>query len=115
VNSANESVAGRLNVRNSHGASITFHLEPWGDEYEMPAHAVFEVVAYGPEGGFEIESGVADVAVWLWSGTTAEVLQDGELVSLPRHGQPPVPPEARLLRNILFPPGDLRANGPSDD
>jgi hypothetical protein len=78
----------------------------------MPAKAVFEVAAGGAgDGSFEIEVGATDVAVWLWSGATAEVFHDGALVASREYA---VPPRVDIVRRMLFPPGDPRSDEPKE-
>ena len=80
----------------------------------MSGRAVFEVIAYGPEGSFEVETGSADVAVWLWSGSRAEVFLDGTLVTPPYETRQPVPAGATMMRRILFPLSDPRSDTTPD-
>jgi hypothetical protein len=48
----------RLTIRNAHTTGVTFCLEPWADEHEMPPGAAFDLVVRGPaDGSVEIEYG----------------------------------------------------------
>ena len=63
-----------LRITNHQPESITFRLEPWGDEYPMPSGATFEVIVTGPtDAPIEVELAVVDATVWAWPGSTARV------------------------------------------
>ena len=54
-------------------------LEPWGEIYEMPAHASFDVVAEGPEDDtLEVQSTEEQITVYGWSGSIVWLYHNGE-------------------------------------
>jgi hypothetical protein len=64
-----------ISVTNSSGRKVIFHIEPWGDEVEMPSGATFVVVAEAEElGSFEVEYGDAAIIVWAWPSAIVKVL-----------------------------------------
>ena len=42
-----------LHFTNNHNHSIQFHLQPWGEVYDMPAGATYIAIARGEECDFE--------------------------------------------------------------
>jgi hypothetical protein len=86
----------RLTIRNARAAPVTFSLEPWADEYEMPPGAAFELVVRGPaEGSMEVDYGEERITAYAWSGSVAQLFHDGVELGAglwPREPVPPVPP-----------------------
>jgi hypothetical protein len=85
-----------VTVINSGGKPLTFHLEPWGEQIEMPPAAKFVVAAEAQSpGSFEIEFGAGEIIVWAWSGSTAKVFCEGnevgDFAGLIRPVVPPIP------------------------
>src|SRR5947209_4324865 len=82
----------RLSLANTGECSICFVLEPWGETYEMPANATFDLHAQGPDGyGLEVAVDSDHLTVWAWPGSTVQLYCDGvELGNLP-HTRPAVP------------------------
>jgi hypothetical protein len=96
-----------LTVRNVRAVEITFHLEPWGEEYLMPPGAAFQIVARGPEGGsLEVEMGDEDIIAYGWSGSVVSLFQDGDELGggWERPPVPATPPSmsvASFLRTVF--------------
>jgi hypothetical protein len=90
-----------VRVRNQHDHEMRFLLEPWGEEYPMPADARFDVIAQGPTGGaLDIELSAGTVTVHGWSGSVIRLSHDGVELGAglgPRTDVPPTPepPSAR--------------------
>ena len=85
-----------ISVINSSGKALTFHLEPWGEQIEMPAASRFMIIAESEQSGsFEVEYGMDEVIVWAWSGSIARVFCEGkevgDFVGLGRPVVPPIP------------------------
>jgi hypothetical protein len=80
---------------NSSDVAIIFRLEPWGEEFEMPPQAVFQLVAHGPDGdSLEVVVGEGHVTVWGWPGSVIALLHDGTELGAgrwPRAAVPPMP------------------------
>jgi hypothetical protein len=84
--------ADSLTVRNTCAVAVTFHLEPWGEEYPMPPGAAFQVVARGPEGdALELEVGDDGIIVYGWPGSVVWLSHDGQELGGRRGERPPVP------------------------
>jgi hypothetical protein len=85
-----------IRLANSRKVATKFHLEPWGDQFEMPPGAAFDVVAKGPEGGIlEVESADDHIVVWGWPGSVLRVFYEGNelTVGMSESGRvPPIPP-----------------------
>ena len=85
-----------ISVINSSSKTLTFHLEPWGEQIEMSPAAKF-VIAAGSEspGSFEIEYGAEEIIIWAWSGSIARVFcggkEVGDFAGIARPAVPPVP------------------------
>jgi hypothetical protein len=63
-----------ISVTNASERKVIFHLEPWGEEVEMPSGATFVVVAEAEQlGSFEVEHGDAVITVWAWPSAVAKV------------------------------------------
>lgn len=77
---------------NSRDVSIKFYLESWGEEYEMPAGAVFHVVGRGPQGD-ALEVAIADeqITVWGWPGSVVTLSHEGAELGAGRWGRSAVP------------------------
>jgi hypothetical protein len=81
-----------LTVRNVRAVAVTFHLEPWGEEYPMPPGAAFQVVARGPEGdSLELEAGDDGIIVYGWPGSVVWLFHDGQELGGGRGERQPVP------------------------
>jgi hypothetical protein len=79
-------------VRNVRERAVRFILEPQGAEFAMPAGAVFELRAEGPEGDqLEIDFGADQITAWGWSGSIVEVWHEGVSLSGRSMPVPPVP------------------------
>jgi len=65
-------------VRNNEATPVKFVLEPWGEIYDMPAAAIFEVVAEGSsDGTLEVEVGSSQITVYGWPGSKLSVTSNG--------------------------------------
>ena len=70
-----------INVSNTSARTITFHLEPWGEQIAMPSGSTFKIIAESEqEGSFEVEDGEAEMIIWAWPGAVAKVFCDGKEV-----------------------------------
>jgi hypothetical protein len=95
----------KLQVQNSSAASIHFYLEPWGEVFDMPAGAVFEVrcEATTDEAAPQVEYGEQSITVYGWPGSTLQVFQgDVELGAgtQPRFRVPGVPPGMNVTQFV---------------
>jgi len=76
----------KVAVRNRRKASVRFRVEPWGETYELPRGATFQVTGRGPVGdGIEVRWNTDGVSVYAWPGAALEV----------RHRGVPVGPDTR--------------------
>ena len=63
-----------IHITNERDTVTTFYLEPWGEIYPMPAHAVFVVEGFGPKPGtFEVWHENGAITVWAWPGAWVRV------------------------------------------
>jgi hypothetical protein len=79
-----------LRLQNSRTNTIAFSLEPYGEEYEMPPGAIFEVVARSlrwPKLEAMIEDG--RITVWVGSRSTVNIYENGTEVPESLRGQRP--------------------------
>jgi hypothetical protein len=94
-----------ISVTNASGRTVMFHLEPWGEELEMPLGATFVVVAEAEQlGSFEVEHGDAAITIWAWPSAVVKVLsQDKEIGVSAGIKRPAVPsvPEGRSVSSFL--------------
>lgn len=78
---------------NSQSREIRLYIEPWGEEYTMPAGATFAVVARGPEEDYlEVVFEDDSVTVWGWTGSVVNVYHDGVQLDAGTGEKPRVPP-----------------------
>ncbi len=99
---SDERRVGRLHIRNHRSITLTFTLEPWGDEYLMVPGAVFEVQATGPaEGILEVEATEEGFTIYGWTGSIVEVFHEGK--ALGGSGRPSVPsaPPGQSIRDVV--------------
>jgi hypothetical protein len=73
-----------------------FHLEPWGEQLEMPSGATFTVTAEAEQqGSFEVEHGENEITLWTWPSAIVRIYCGGEEIGisdgLERPAVPPVP------------------------
>jgi hypothetical protein len=107
-----------INIRNASGRTLTFHLEPWGDEIEMRAGAIFAVTAEAErQGSFEVEHDEGKITVWAWPSAVVKVFRGDEEVwpgaGIELPAVPPVPSGesvSSFLRGILGKGGDVSAD-----
>ena len=85
-----------INLRNASGRPLMFHLEPWGEQIEMPTRAAFTVTAEAEqEGSFEVEHGADEITLWAWPSAVVKVFCEGDEMGISagaeRPAVPPVP------------------------
>ena len=94
-----------IGITNSFEETVVFHLEPWGEEIEMPTGATFVVVAKAEQvGAFQVDHSESGMTVWAWPSATVKIFHDGEEVGIGFGGErpavPPVP-EGRSVSSFL--------------
>lgn len=71
----------RLQLQNTRSTSLQFWLEPWGEEFSIPAGATYEVEFCGPDDDCAmIRIGNDNIIVYGWSGSTVSVFYEGNRV-----------------------------------
>lgn len=110
-----------LTVRNTRAVTVTFHLEPWGEEFSMLPGAAFQVVARGPEDdSLEVEVGDDWIMVYGWPGSVVWLFHDGQELGGGRGERQPVPATppgmgvATFMRTLFGAPVEPPPS-PSDD
>jgi hypothetical protein len=64
-------------ITNDSGSPVVFVLEPWGEVYEMPAAATFDVVSENPpDGTAEVRVSDTRFTVFGWPGASLEVVPE---------------------------------------
>lgn len=88
----------KVPVRNRRKRPVRFRVEPWGEEYELPAGATFTVTGRGPEGdGIEVAWDDNVVTVYAWPGASLRVMHRGvEVGPSDRVTAPRIPDGMRL-------------------
>jgi hypothetical protein len=84
MDSESRQVVKRLTVENTLGRPLTFVLEPWAEEFPMPAGARYIVEGDGPSdcAEFSVTQEGDYLVVWAWDGSDARVLNEaGAVVS----------------------------------
>jgi hypothetical protein len=72
-----------ISVANASGRKVIFHLEPWGEEVQMPSGAAFVVVAEAEQvGSFEVEHGDVAITVWAWPSAVVKVLSGDKEIGI---------------------------------
>ncbi|MGH2587011.1 MAG: hypothetical protein ACRDJE_19020 [Dehalococcoidia bacterium] len=71
-----------IRLLNSAAAPLCLTLEPWAEQYIVPSGTAVDVTAHGPSGG-KLEISVEDdgIIVYGWTGSTVDVVQDGDAVT----------------------------------
>ena len=65
-------------LRNRRKAPVRLRIEPWGEEYTLPAGKTVQVLARGPAGDtIDIEWCADQVTVYAWPGSVVSVLRNG--------------------------------------
>ncbi len=94
-----------IHVTNSSGSTAIFHLEPWGEQIEMPPGAEFVIAAEAKQrGSFEVEHGGSEITVWAWPSAVVRVFCEGEeigAVSEISRSAVPAVPEGRSVSSFL--------------
>src|ERR1700730_5845533 len=104
-------------VTNSSSSPLVFHLEPWGEQIEMPSGVTFSVLAEAEvEGVFEIERFEEELIVWAWPTAVVKVFCSGEeggpSAGMRRPAVPAVPEGQRVssfLRGVLGKEGAVKS------
>jgi hypothetical protein len=107
-----------INIRNASGRTLTFNLEPWGEQTEMPAGATFTVTAEaGQQGSFEVEHDEDEITLWVWPGAVVKVFCGGDELGVSagtqRPAVPPVPggqSVSSFLRAVLGAEGRVKSD-----
>ncbi len=88
-----------LRVCNSRPVTLTFCLEPWGEQYPIAPEAIFEVVAKGPKGdSLEVEFADDHIVLYGWPGSIVTVFHEGKALGAggsERLPTPPTPPRTK--------------------
>ena len=94
-----------VDVTNSSDTVTLLHLEPWGEQIEMPLNATFSIHAEAEEAGaFEIEHLEQEIIVWAWSTAIVKVFWEGVEIGIGAGDRrPPVPtvPEGKRVSSFL--------------
>ena len=78
-----------------------FHLEPWGEQLEMPVGATFVVVAEAEQlGSFEVEHGDAAITVWAWPSAVVKVLNGDKEIGISAGIRRPAVPSVPEDQNV---------------
>ena len=89
----------KVPVRNRRKRPVRFRVEPWGEEYEMPAGATFQVTGRGPEGeGIDVQWDDNGVIVYAWPGASLRVVHRGVEVGPSQRLTAPRIPSGMTLR-----------------
>jgi hypothetical protein len=92
AHSADEMVTS-LRLTNERTSMLTCFLEPWGEQYEVPAETTIVAVAKGPVGG-ALDLVLCDDSITLygWGGSVVTLYrEDGRPLGPGEAGRPPVP------------------------
>ena len=66
-------------LRNNNPSKITFILEPWAEEFDVPAGSKLRIyIIYVKEGTIITDINQKYFVVWLWGGCRAQVLVDDQ-------------------------------------
>jgi hypothetical protein len=95
-----------------------FHLEPWGEQIEMPAGATFTVTAEAEQqGSFEVEHGADEITLWAWPSAIVKVFCGGDEIGVSagaeRPAVPPIPAGqsvSSFLRAMLGTEGRVKSD-----
>ena len=81
------------------------HLEPWGEQIEMPAGATFTVTAEAEQQGFfEVEHGTDEITLWAWPSANVKVFCEGEEIGVSAGAERPAVapiPDGRSVSSFL--------------
>jgi hypothetical protein len=107
-----------INIRNASGGTLMFHLEPWGEQIDMPAGTVFTVTAEAEQqGSFEVEHGEDELTLWAWPSAVVKVFCEGDEIGVSAGAQrPAVPPTpdgqsvSSFLRAVLGAGGRVKSD-----
>ena len=83
-----------VSISNKSNRPLTFHLEPWGQQFSMPVGSTFQVKAEATEQGeMEIQYEEHAILVWGWTGSILTVFLNGkDLADTPYSKRGIVPP-----------------------
>jgi hypothetical protein len=81
-----------LRIYNSRSITLTFSLEPWGEQYKLAPEETFEVVARGPEGD-SLEVAFADdqIILYGWPGSVVTLFHKGTELGASNAEHTPIP------------------------
>ena len=91
-------------VTNSTATEIVLHLEPWGDQFVMPAATTLSLRATAEQtGSFEIEHLENEIIVWAWPSASVKVFNDEVEAGVVVNERPKVPaiPEGQRVSSFL--------------
>ena len=98
-----------VRIANTRPRKLTVDLEPWGESFEMPPGAVFELVANGPaDGELQVEIGEERILVLGWPGSIVGILHDTEELGdrlrprVPRLDGQSAPPPRRAVHSSRY-------------
>jgi hypothetical protein len=85
-----------LRVYNSRAITLTFSLEPWGEQYRLAPEETFEIVARGPEGdSLEVEFADDRITLYGWPGSVVTLLHKGTELGAGDSKHTPIPATPR--------------------
>src|SRR4030095_16672785 len=94
-----------ISVTNPSRGAVVFHLEPWGEQIEMPAGATYSVRAEADQvGSFEIEHLEGEIIVWAWPTAVVKILKGNEEIGISagiRRPAVPAVPEGQSVSSFL--------------
>jgi hypothetical protein len=81
-----------LLVCNSRSITLTFSLEPWGEQYKLAPEETFEIVARGPEGdSLEVEFADDQSILYGWPGSAVSLFYKGTELGVGDAERIPIP------------------------
>jgi hypothetical protein len=94
-----------LNIINSRDKEMILHVEPWGEQFSMPAGTTFLIIAEAEkQGELEIEYEEDSIVVYGWETSVVNAFYKVEEVPINHPEGPPVPEGttfSSLIRSIL--------------
>src|ERR1051325_3902678 len=89
-------------VTNSTATEIVLHLEPWGDQFVMPAATTLSLRATAEQAGsFEIEHLENEIIVWAWPRASVKVFNGEVEVGVNERPTVPAIPEGRRVSSFF--------------
>ena len=94
-----------ISVTNSSRTTVVFHLEPWGEQIEMPSGATYSVRAEADQvGSFEVEHLEGEIIVWAWPTAVVKILKGDKEIGISagvRRPAVPAVPEGQSVSSFL--------------